>query len=157
MPRRRVVAKREVLPDPKYGSQMLAKFMNHVMVSGKKSVAEKIVYGALEIVAERLKTNDPIEVFDQALENVAPMVEVKSRRVGGATYQVPVEVRPSRRTALAMRWLVDYARGRGEKSMPARLAGELIDASQNKGGSVKKREDVHRMAEANKAFSHFRF
>ncbi len=157
MPRRRVVAKRDVLPDPKHGSQTLAKFMNHVMVSGKKAVAEKIVYGALDIVAERLKTNDPIEVFEQALENIAPMVEVKSRRVGGATYQVPVEVRPSRRTALAMRWLVDYARGRGEKSMAQRLAGELIDASQSKGGSVKKREDVHRMAEANKAFSHFRF
>src|SRR5690606_10727136 len=156
MPRRRVVAKREVLPDPKFGNQTLAKFMNHVMVSGKKSVAERIVYGALEIVEERLKKN-PVEVFEEALENIAPLVEVKSRRVGGATYQVPVEVRPSRRTALAMRWLVEYSRGRGEKSMPARLAGELIDASQNKGGSVKKREDVHRMAEANKAFSHFRF
>ncbi len=156
MPRRRVVAKREILPDPKYGSQSLAKFMNHVMISGKKSIAEKIVYGALEIVGERLK-KDPVEVFEEALENVAPLVEVKSRRVGGATYQVPVEVRPSRRTALAMRWLVEYSRGRGEKSMPARLAGELIDAAQSKGGAVKKREDVHRMAEANKAFSHFRF
>lgn len=156
MPRRRVAAKREVLPDPKFGNQTLAKFMNHVMVSGKKAVAERIVYGALEIVGERSKA-DPVEIFEQALENVAPLVEVKSRRVGGATYQVPVEVRPSRRTALAMRWLVDYARGRGEKSMPARLAGELLDASQNKGGAVKKREDVHRMAEANKAFSHFRF
>ena len=156
MPRRRVAAKREVLPDPKFGNQTLAKFMNHVMVSGKKSVAERIVYGALDIVGERSKA-DPVEIFEQALENVAPLVEVKSRRVGGATYQVPVEVRPSRRTALAMRWLVDYARGRGEKSMPARLAGELLDASQNKGGAVKKREDVHRMAEANKAFSHFRF
>ncbi len=156
MPRRRVVAKREVFPDPKYGSQVLAKFMNHVMVSGKKSVAEKIVYGALDVVSEKLN-KDPLEVFDQALENIAPLVEVKSRRVGGATYQVPVEVRPSRRTALAMRWLVEYSRGRSEKSMPYRLAGELIDASQNKGGAVKKREDVHRMAEANKAFSHFRF
>lgn len=156
MPRRRVVAKREVLPDPKFGSQTLAKFMNHVMISGKKSVAEKIVYGALDIVGERLN-KDALEVFEEALENIAPMVEVKSRRVGGATYQVPVEVRPSRRTALAMRWLVEYSRNRGEKSMPARLAGELIDASQNKGGAVKKREDVHRMAEANKAFSHFRF
>ena len=156
MPRRRVVAKREVLPDPKFGNQTLAKFMNHVMISGKKSVAEKIVYGALDIVGEKLK-KDPLEVFDEALENVAPMVEVKSRRVGGATYQVPVEVRPSRRTALAMRWLVEYSRNRSEKSMPARLAGELIDASQSKGGAVKKREDVHRMAEANKAFSHFRF
>ena len=156
MPRRRVVAKREVLPDPKFGSVTLAKFMNHVMVSGKKSVAEKIVYGALDIVKDRTK-KDPIEAFEEALENVAPMVEVKSRRVGGATYQVPVEVRASRRTALAMRWLVDYARGRGEKSMRQRLAGEIVDAHQGKGGAVKKREDVHRMAEANKAFSHFRF
>ena len=156
MPRRRVVAKREILPDPKYGNITLAKFMNHVMVSGKKSVAEKLVYGAMTMVEERLK-RDPVEVFQEALDNVAPMVEVKSRRVGGATYQVPVEVRPSRRTALAMRWLVDYARSRGEKSMPQRLAGELIDAVQGKGGAVKKREDVHRMAEANKAFSHFRF
>jgi small subunit ribosomal protein S7 len=135
---------------------MLAKFMNHVMISGKKSVAERIVYGAMSVVEERLK-RDPLEIFEEALDNIAPMVEVKSRRVGGATYQVPVEVRPSRRTALAMRWLVDYARGRGEKSMPLRLAGELIDAVQGKGGAVKKREDVHRMAEANKAFSHFRF
>lgn len=156
MPRRRVVAKREVLPDPKFGNVTLAKFMNHVMVSGKKAVAERIVYGALEIVRERLG-KDPVETFEEALEHIAPLVEVKSRRVGGATYQVPVEVRPSRRTALAMRWLVEYSRNRGEKSMPARLAGELIDASQNKGGAVKKREDVHRMAEANKAFSHFRF
>ncbi len=156
MPRRRVVAKREILPDPKFGNITLAKFMNHVMVSGKKSVAERIVYGALDIVEERLKKS-PVEVFEEALDNVAPLVEVKSRRVGGATYQVPVEVRPSRRTALAMRWLVDYARSRGEKSMPQRLAGELIDAVQGKGGAVKKREDVHRMAEANKAFSHFRF
>ena len=155
MPRRRVAAKREILPDPKFGNITLAKFMNHVMVSGKKSVAERIVYGALDIVEERLKKS-PVEVFEEALDNVAPLVEVKSRRVGGATYQVPVEVRPSRRTALAMRWLVDYARSRGEKSMPQRLAGELIDAVQGKGGAVKKREDVHRMAEANKAFSHFR-
>ena len=155
MPRRRVVAKREILPDPKFGDITLAKFMNHVMVSGKKSVAERIVYGALDLVEQRLKKS-PVEVFQEALDNVAPMVEVKSRRVGGATYQVPVEVRPSRRTALAMRWLVDHARERGEKSMPQRLAGELIDAVQGKGGAVKKREDVHRMAEANKAFSHFR-
>ena len=156
MPRRIVAAKREILPDPKCGNITLAKFMNHVMVSGKKSVAERIVYGALDIVEERLKKS-PVEVFEEALDNVAPLVEVKSRRVGGATYQVPVEVRPSRRKALAMRWLVDYARSRGEKSMPQRLAGELIDAVQGKGGAVKKREDVHRMAEANKAFSHFRF
>lgn len=156
MPRRRVVAKREILPDAKFGNVTLAKFMNHIMVSGKKAVAERIVYGALDIVQEKLN-RDPIEVFDEALENIAPLVEVKSRRVGGATYQVPVEVRPSRRSALAMRWLVDYSRGRGEKSMVQRLAGELIDASQSKGSAVKKREDVHRMAEANKAFSHFRF
>ena len=156
MPRRRVVAKREILLDPKYGNVTLAKFMNHVMISGKKAVAESIVYGAMDIVKEKLN-RDPIEVFDEALEHIAPLVEVKSRRVGGATYQVPVEVRPARRSALAMRWLVDYSRGRGEKSMPQRLAGELIDASQGKGSAVKKREDVHRMAEANKAFSHFRF
>lgn len=156
MPRRRVVAKREALPDPKFGDVTLAKFMNHVMISGKKSVAERIVYGALDIV--KTKTNrEPLEVFAEALENIAPLVEVKSRRVGGATYQVPVEVRASRRSALAMRWLVDYSRKRGEKSMPQRLAGELVDASQGKGAAVKKREDVHRMAEANKAFSHFRF
>ena len=156
MPRRRVVAKREVLPDPKFGNVTLAKFMNHVMISGKKSVAESIVYGALDMVSEKLN-KDPIEVFEESLENIAPMVEVKSRRVGGATYQVPVEVRPSRRNALAMRWLVEFSRKRGEKSMAQRLANEMIDASQNKGGAVKKREDVHRMAEANKAFSHYRF
>lgn len=156
MPRRRVVAKRDILPDPKFGDVTLAKFMNHVMISGKKSVAERIVYGALDTVKEKLN-RDPLEVFAEALDNIAPLVEVKSRRVGGATYQVPVEVRPARRNALAMRWLVDYSRSRGEKSMPQRLAGELIDAAQNKGGAVKKREDVHRMAEANKAFSHFRF
>ena len=156
MPRRRVVAKRDVLPDPKYGNVTLAKFMNMVMVSGKKSIAERIVYGALDLVQEKLN-KDPIEAFGEALDNVAPMVEVKSRRVGGATYQVPVEVRPARRQALGMRWLVEYARGRGEKSMPARLAGEIIDAAQGKGGAVKKREDVHRMADANKMFSHYRF
>ena len=156
MPRRRVVAKREILPDPKFGNIILAKFMNHVMISGKKAVAESIVYGALELIAQRSKKN-PVEVFETALENVAPMVEVKSRRVGGATYQVPVEVRPSRRNALAMRWLVEYARNRGEKSMAQRLAGELMDASESKGSAVKKREDVHRMAEANQAFSHYRF
>ncbi|WP_133684968.1 30S ribosomal protein S7 [Cellvibrio sp. NN19] len=156
MPRRRVVAKRETLPDPKFGNVTLAKFMNHVMISGKKSVAERIIYGAMDIVQTKLN-RDPLEVFSEALENIAPLVEVKSRRVGGATYQVPVEVRASRRSALAMRWLVDYSRKRGEKSMPARLAGELMDAAQGKGAAVKKREDVHRMAEANKAFSHFRF
>ena len=156
MPRRRVAAKRDILPDPKFGSVTLAKFMNHVMISGKKSLAERIVYGALEMVEERMKRN-PVSVFEEALANVAPMVEVKSRRVGGATYQVPVEVRVSRQQALAMRWLVDYARARGEKSMPQRLAGELIDACQGRGAAVKKREDTHRMAEANKAFSHYRF
>lgn len=156
MPRRRVVAKRDVLPDPKYGNVTLAKFMNMVMVSGKKAVAERIVYGALKIVADKTK-QDAIEVFADALEKIAPLVEVKSRRVGGATYQVPVEVRASRRQALAMRWLVEYSRKRGEKSMAQRLAGELMDAAQSKGGAVKKREDVHRMAEANKAFSHYRF
>ena len=156
MPRRRVVAKREILPDPKFGNITLAKFMNHVMESGKKSTAERIVYGALDTIKERSK-KDPLAVFEAALENVAPMVEVKSRRVGGATYQVPVEVRPSRRNALAMRWLVEYARARGEKSMPQRLAGELMDAADSKGAAVKKREDVHRMAEANKAFAHYRF
>ena len=156
MPRRRVVAKREILPDPKFGNVKLAKFMNIVMVSGKKSVAERIVYGALDIVSGKID-KDAIELFDEALENIAPLVEVKARRVGGATYQVPVDVRPARRDALAMRWLVEYARKRSEKSMPARLAGELLDASQGKGAAVKKREDVHRMAEANKAFSHYRF
>lgn len=156
MPRRRVAAKREILPDPKFGNVTIAKFMNHLMISGKKSVAERIVYGALEIVQQRHK-KDPLETFDAALENIAPMVEVKSRRVGGATYQVPVEVRPSRRNALAMRWLVEYARNRGEKSMVQRLAGEIVDAAEGRGSAVKKREDVHRMAEANKAFSHYRF
>lgn len=156
MPRRRVVAKREILPDPKFQSQVLAKFINHVMESGKKSVAERIVYGALDKVAEKTNEN-PVEAFEKALEALRPMVEVKSRRVGGATYQVPVEVRPNRRTALAMRWMVDAARKRGEKSMPLRLAGEILDAIEGKGSAVKKREDVHRMAEANKAFSHYRF
>lgn len=156
MPRRRVVAKREILPDPKFGNLTLAKFMNILMVSGKKAVAERIVYGALNIVGEKAD-KDALEVFDEALENIAPLVEVKARRVGGATYQVPVEVRPARREALAMRWLVEFSRKRSEKSMPARLAGELLDAAQGKGSAVKKREDVHRMAEANKAFSHYRF
>ena len=157
MPRRRVVAKREVLPDPKHGSQLLAKFINHVMVSGKKSVAEHIVYSALNTVAERAKTEEPMAIFEKALESIQPMVEVKSRRVGGATYQVPVEVRPARRAALSMRWLVESSRKRGEKSMALRLAGEILDAAENKGSAVKKREDVHRMAEANKAFAHYRW
>ena len=156
MPRRRVVAKREVLPDPKFHNQVIAKFINHVMVSGKKAVAERIVYGALDRVNARGGA-DPVEIFEKALDAIAPMVEVKSRRVGGATYQVPVEVRPSRRNALAMRCLVDSARSRSEKSMAARLAGELMDAADGRGSAVKKREDTHRMAEANKAFSHSRW
>jgi small subunit ribosomal protein S7 len=155
MPRRRIVAKRQILPDPKFHNQTLAKFINHIMISGKKSVAEHIVYGALDRIKER--DADPIETFEKALDAVAPFVEVKSRRVGGATYQVPVEVRSSRRQALAMRWLVDSARGRGEKSMAARLAGELMDAAEGRGTAFKKREDTHRMADANKMFSHYRF
>ena len=156
MPRRRVIAKREVLPDPKFHNKVLAKFINHVMVDGKKSVAERIVYGALSTVEKR-SDKEPLQIFEEALDAISPVVEVKSRRVGGATYQVPVEVRPSRRMALAMRWLVDAARKRGEQSMDLRLAGEMMDASEKKGSAVKKREDVHRMAEANKAFSHYRF
>ena len=156
MPRRRIATKREIIPDPKFNSKRLAKFINHVMEHGKKAVAEQIVYGALDIVADKSKEN-PLEMFESALENIQPMVEVKSRRVGGATYQVPVEVRPSRQVALAMRWLVDFSRKRGEKSMANRLAGEILDAAGSKGAAVKKREDVHRMAEANKAFSHYRF
>ncbi len=156
MPRRRVAAKREILPDPKFGSQLLAKFINMIMVDGKKSVAEKIIYDALDRVSERA-TGEPMDVLEKALENVRPMVEVKSRRVGGATYQVPVEVRASRRNTLAMRWLIDASRKRSEKSMAHRLAGELSDASEQRGSAVKKREDTHRMAEANKAFSHYRW
>ena len=156
MPRRREVPKRDILADPKYGSVEVAKFMNVLMTAGKKSVAERIVYGAFESISKK-GGKDPLEVFTQALQNAKPMVEVKSRRVGGANFQVPVEVRPVRRVALAMRWLREAARKRGEKSMGARLAGELIDASDGRGGAVKKREEVHRMAEANKAFSHFRF
>jgi len=157
MPRRRVVAKREILPDPKYHNQTVAKFINHVMVSGKKAVAERIVYGALTRIEERGNRTNAVEIFERALESVAPYVEVKSRRVGGATYQVPVEVRASRRQALAMRWIVDSARKRGEKSMAARLSGELQDAAEGRGTAVRKREDTHRMAEANKMFSHYRY
>lgn len=156
MPRRRVVARREVLPDPKFGSAMLAKFINMIMVDGKKSTAEQIVYGALGRVSER-EGGEALDVLERALENVRPMVEVKSRRVGGATYQVPVEVRAVRRNSLAMRWIIDAARKRGEKSMELRLAGELRDAAEKRGSAVKKREDTHRMAEANKAFSHYRW
>ena len=157
MSRRSQAPTRSILPDPKFNSVLLAKFMNMVMERGKKSIAESVVYGALGRVAEKHKGVDPVEFFESTLDKVRPMVEVKARRVGGATYQVPMEVRPSRRTALAMRWLVDSARKRSEKSMALRLAGELLDAAEGKGAAVKKREDVHRMAEANKAFSHYRF
>ena len=174
MPRRRVVAKREIIPDPKIGSELLAKFINTLMVDGKKSIAEKVIYGALDVVEQRLKKQPkkesddsegeggsgqltPIEFFAAALEKVKPTVEVKSRRVGGATYQVPVEVRPSRSTALGMRWLVQGARSRGEKGMMLRLAGELIEAYEGKGASVRKRDEMHKMAKANQAFAHFRW
>ena len=156
MPRRREVPKRTILPDPKFGDQTVAKFVNVMMLNGKKSIAEKILYGALDVIKER-GTEEPLDVFYQALENIRPVVEVKSRRVGGATYQVPVEVRPNRRNALAMRWLVDAARKRSEKSMRYRLAGELVDASDGKGAAARKKDEIRRMAEANKAFSHYRF
>ena len=156
MPRRRVVARRQVLPDPKFGSELLAKFITMLMEDGKKSVAERIMYGALDQVASK-KSAEPLGLLDQAMENVRPVVEVKSRRVGGATYQVPVEVRAARRNSLAMRWLIDAARKRSEKSMALRLAGELMDAAESRGSAVKKKEDTHRMAEANKAFSHYRW
>lgn len=156
MPRRREVPKRTILPDPKFGDLLVAKFVNNVMVDGKKSTAEQIVYGAFDLVAER-SGNDPLEVFKTAMENVRPVLEVKSRRVGGSTYQVPIEVSPSRRTALAMRWIAIYAKTRSEKTMRERLAGEFLDAFNNRGAAVKKREDTHRMAEANKAFAHYRW
>ena len=156
MPRRREVAKREVLPDPKFGNQDVSKFINVIMQSGKKSVAESIVYGAFDHISAK-SGKDPLEVFSTAVSNVKPVVEVKSRRVGGANYQVPVEVRPSRRMALSMRWLREAARKRAEKSMAQRLAGELLEAAEGRGSAMKKREEVHRMAEANKAFSHYRF
>ncbi|MDQ3035481.1 MAG: 30S ribosomal protein S7 [Myxococcota bacterium] len=156
MPRRREVPKRKILPDPKYHDRMVAKFCNVVMKEGKKSTAEGIVYGAFDVIGNRYK-EDPIEVFRKALDTVKPKVEVKSRRVGGATYQVPVEVRPERRVALGMRWLVDYARSRGEKTMVERLAAELKEAAEGRGNAVKKREDVHKMADANKAFAHYRW
>ena len=173
MPRRRVVAKREIIPDPKFGSELLAKFINTLMVDGKKSIAEKVVYGALDLLENRLSKKTkadsdsdegegsgvltPIGYFEVALDNVKPSVEVKSRRVGGATYQVPVEVRPNRSTALGMRWVVQSARSRGEKGMMLRLAGELADAYEGKGAAVKKRDDTHKMAKANQAFAHFRW
>ncbi|QIM69580.1 MULTISPECIES: 30S ribosomal protein S7 [Basfia] len=156
MPRRRSIEPRKILPDPKFGSELLAKFINVLMVDGKKSIAESIVYNALDTLAQRTN-KDALVAFEEALENVRPTVEVKSRRVGGSTYQVPVEVRPARRNALGMRWIVEAARKRGDKSMALRLANELSDASENKGSAVKKREDVHRMAEANKAFAHYRW
>ena len=148
---------RVILPDPKHSSQMVARFINMVMKSGKKSVAESIVYGALDFMGEKAGATLPLGLVEKALDNVAPVVEVKSRRVGGATYQVPIEVRPARRQALAMRWLIDAARKRSENTMPRKLAGELIDAAENRGGAVKKREETHRRAEANKAFSHYRW
>ena len=156
MSRRHAAEKREVLPDAKYGDKVLTKFMNNLMLDGKKSAAERIVYGALDRVEEKIKRS-PIEVFHEALENIEPSVEVKSRRVGGATYQVPVEVQPSRRQALAIRWLIKASRARNEHTMQERLAGELLDAVQSRGSAVKKREDTHKMADANKAFSHYRW
>lgn len=156
MPRRREVPKRKILPDPKFKDKLVSKFTNTIMYDGKKATAEGILYGAFDVIGERFK-EDPIEVFRKALDNVKPKLEVKSRRVGGATYQVPVEVRPERRVALAMRWLVSYARDRGEKTMRERLAGELVDAAQGRGNAVKKRDDTHKMAEANKAFAHYRW
>jgi small subunit ribosomal protein S7 len=156
MPRRREVPKRRVIPDPKYGDRTLAKFTNVLMFKGKKSIAERMLYKALDSVGER-SGEEPLGVFKRALENVKPMVEVKSRRVGGATYQVPMEVRPERRSALAMRWLIRYARDRGEQTMSERLAGEILDAAEKRGNSMKKKEDTHKMAEANKAFAHYRW
>jgi small subunit ribosomal protein S7 len=156
MPRRREVPKRTILPDPKFGDQLVAKFINGVMNGGKKSTAEQIVYGAFDLVTER-SGGDPVETFKSAMENVRPMVEVKSRRVGGTTYQVPVEVIPSRRTAMAIRWIIIYARQRSEKTMRERLAGEFMDAAAGRGAAMKKKEDTHRMAEANKAFAHYRW
>jgi small subunit ribosomal protein S7 len=156
MPRRRDVPKRKITPDPKFKDKLVAKFTNCIMHDGKKAVAEGILYGAFDVIMARHK-EDPLDVFRKALDNVKPKLEVKSRRVGGATYQVPVEVRPERRVALAMRWLVSYARDRGEKTMPERLAAELVDASQLRGNAVKKKDDTHKMAEANKAFAHYRW
>jgi small subunit ribosomal protein S7 len=156
MPRRREVPKRRIIPDPKYKDKLVSKFMNTLMFGGKKATAEGILYGSFDVISERFK-EDPIEVFRKALDNVKPKLEVKSRRVGGATYQVPVEVRPERRVALAMRWIVTYARDRGEKTMRERLAAEFIDASQGRGNAVKKKDDTHKMADANKAFAHYRW
>ncbi len=157
MPRRREVPKRRIIPDPKFNDKLISKFVNTLMYGGKKAVAEGILYGALDVVKERFKEEEPLEVFRKALDNVKPKLEVKSRRVGGATYQVPVEVRPERRVALAMRWIVAYARDRGEKTMRERLAAEFIDAAQGRGNAVKKKDDTHKMADANKAFAHYRW
>ncbi len=156
MPRRGHISKRDVLPDPLYNDKIVTKLINNVMYDGKKSVGQKIVYGAFEILREKTG-KDPLEVFETAMNNIMPVLEVKARRIGGATYQVPIEVRPDRRQALGMRWLIEYARKRGEKTMKERLAGELLDAANNTGSSVKKKEDTHKMAEANKAFAHYRW
>jgi small subunit ribosomal protein S7 len=156
MPRRREIAERKVSPDAKYNSTLVSRFINAIMRDGKKSVAESTLYGALDIVEKKIK-EEPLKVFERAIENVRPVIEVKSRRVGGSTYQVPTEIRPTRRTALGMRWIITYARGRSEKGMAQKLAGELMDAAGQKGAAVKKREDTHKMAEANKAFAHFRW
>ena len=156
MPRRGSIAKRDVLPDPLYNSKLVTRLINNIMYDGKKGVAQKIVYGAFDIIAEKTG-NNPLEVFEQAMENVMPVLEVKARRVGGATYQVPIEVRPDRRQALGLRWLVMFSRKRGEKTMEERLANEILDAANNTGASVKRKEDMHKMAEANKAFAHYRF
>jgi small subunit ribosomal protein S7 len=156
MPRRREVPQRTIIPDAKYNSKLVAKFIASIMRDGKKSVAESIFYGAFDLIEQKAKS-DPLKVFEQALDNVRPMIEVKSRRVGGSTYQVPTEIRPSRRTALAMRWVITYARSRTERSFASKLAGELLDAANQRGGAVKKKEDTHKMAEANKAFAHYRW
>lgn len=156
MPRRREIAKREILPDPKYHNQLVAKFINNLLKRGKKSVAESILYGAFEIIEKKVK-EPPVEVFEKAVGNVKPVIEVKARRVGGSTYQVPTEVGPSRRVALGIRWLILHAHERGEKTMKEKLAAELIDAANNRGAAIKKKESVHKMAEANKAFAHYRF
>lgn len=156
MSRKAHISKRKILPDPKYHDKLIAKFINKVMLHGKKSLAEGVVYGSFDLIQQKL-SDDPMKVFKQALENIKPVVEVRSRRVGGATYQVPMEVRPERRISLGLRWLVDYSRARGERTMADRLAGEILDAFQNRGAAVKKRDDVHKMAEANKAFAHYRW
>lgn len=156
MPRRREVPERQVIPDPKYSNKLVSKFINSIMIDGKKSVAESILYGAFHTIEDRTK-EDPVKVFERAIENVRPLIEVKSRRVGGSTYQVPTEIRPSRRTALGIRWIISYSRGRSEKGMANKLAGELMDAANQRGASIKKKEDTHKMAEANKAFAHFRW